>query len=108
MTAGFLDSLAGTSVSAELRENVIYHLKYQLGEGGMGVAYYALRDAPEGATPAVLKIVRPEIVANAGPTAALMIRKEAIALGRINERVPPTPFVVRFLDTGILTEAPAL
>jgi hypothetical protein len=68
----------------------------------MGVAFYAEREAQEGVTPAVLKVVRPEIVGSAGPTAHLMIQKEAIALGRLNERVPSTPFVVRFLDTGML------
>jgi hypothetical protein len=66
----------------------------------MGVAFYAVRESPQGATPAVVKVVKPEIVGTAGPTALLMIQKEAIALGRLNERVPPTPFVVRFLDTG--------
>jgi serine/threonine protein kinase len=71
----------------------------------MGVAFFAVRESPDGHTPAVLKVVRPEIVATAGSTALLMIQKEAIALGRLNERVPPTPFVVRFLDTGVITSA---
>lgn len=69
----------------------------------MGVALYATREAPDGTTPVVLKVVRPEIVGSAGPTAFLMIQKEAIALGRLAEHVPPTPFVVRFLDTGTTT-----
>lgn len=89
-------------VPSDIHPNVHYRLLHQLGEGGMGVAFYALRQSPDGVAPAVLKVVRPQIVATAGPTAALMIRKEAIALGRLNERVPPTPFVVRFLDTGNL------
>ena len=71
----------------------------------MGVAFYAVREAPDGVTPAVLKVVKPDIVGTAGPTAMLMIQKEAIALGRLNERVPPTPFVVRFMDTGTVVLA---
>src|SRR5215475_10374591 len=69
----------------------------------MGIAFYAVREGAEGVTPAVLKVVKPDIVGTAGPTAMLMIQKEAIALGRLNERVPPTPFVVRFMDTGTVT-----
>lgn len=80
-----------------------YRLVEPLGEGGMAVAFYAIREAPGGVAPAVLKVVRPEIVGTAGGTALLMIQKEAIALGRLNERIPPTPFVVRFLDTGTVT-----
>jgi serine/threonine protein kinase len=30
----------------------------------------------------------------------MIVQKEAVALGRLNERVPPTPFVVRLVDTG--------
>jgi eukaryotic-like serine/threonine-protein kinase len=47
-----------------------------------------------------MKILRPWFVHQAGPTAALIVQKEAVALGRLNERVPPTPFVVRLIDTG--------
>ena len=55
---------------------------------------------PKASTPAVLKVVKPEVLGTVGPTAFLMVQKEAIALGRLNERVPSTPFVVRFIDTG--------
>jgi hypothetical protein len=66
----------------------------------MSVAFYALRTTRDGEAPVVLKVLRPSFVQQAGPTAALIVKKEAIALGRLNERVPPTPFVVRFVDTG--------
>src|SRR5438874_11205557 len=88
-------------IRSETSHGVKYRLVSPLGEGGMGVAFYAVREAPDGVTPAVLKVVKPEIVGTAGSTALLMIQKEAIALGRLNERVPPTPFVVRFIDTGV-------
>ncbi|HEX4341350.1 MAG TPA: serine/threonine-protein kinase [Polyangiaceae bacterium] len=98
--SGLTNALAGLVIGSETSPGVQYRLVSPLGEGGMGVAFYAVREAPEGVTPAVLKVVKPDIVGTAGPTALLMIQKEAIALGRLNERVPPTPFVVRFMDTG--------
>ena len=100
MTEPGLTTLKDREIPSELHPGVSFKLQHQLGEGGMGVAFFALRQARDGVTPCVVKIVRPEIVANAGTTAALMIQKEAIALGRLNERVPPTPFVIRFLDNG--------
>lgn len=93
-------TLSGSVIPSESTPDVRYRLYHMLGEGGMGMAFYAVRESPQGATPAVLKVVKPENVGTAGQTALLMIQKEAIALGRLNERVPPTPFVVRFLDTG--------
>ncbi|HEX3595311.1 MAG TPA: serine/threonine-protein kinase, partial [Polyangiaceae bacterium] len=98
--SGLTNALAGLVIGSETSPGVKYRLVSPLGEGGMGVAFYAVRESPEGVTPAVLKVVKPDIVGTAGPTALLMIQKEAIALGRLNERVPPTPFVVRFMDTG--------
>jgi serine/threonine protein kinase len=98
--SGLGAALSGATIPSETDPSVLYRLVYVLGDGGMGVAFYAIRESRDGITPAVLKVVRPEIVSTAGGTAQLMIQKEAIALGRLNERVPSTPFVVRFLDTG--------
>jgi serine/threonine protein kinase len=95
-----LAALIGRIVPSEVVPGVGYRLVWQLGEGGMSVVFYALRVTAEGETPVVIKLLRPSFVASAGPTAALIVKKEAIALGRLNERVPPTPFVVRFIDTG--------
>ncbi|HYP88231.1 MAG TPA: hypothetical protein VEQ59_08755, partial [Polyangiaceae bacterium] len=77
-----------------------YRLERQVGEGGMGSAYLALRQAPEGLSPVVVKLVRPAFGPNSDRAAALVVLKEAVALGRLNERVPPCPFVVRLVDTG--------
>ncbi len=95
-----LDPLIGKEVPSEVTPGVSYRPVWQLGEGGMSVVFYALRVSAQGEIPVVIKMLKPAFVAKAGPTAALIIKKEAIALGRLNERVPPTPFVVRFIDTG--------
>jgi serine/threonine protein kinase len=100
-----LDPILGKDVPSEVTPGVSYRPVWQLGEGGMSVVFYALRVSPEGEVPVVIKMLKPSFVANAGPTAALIVKKEAIALGRLNERVPPTPFVVRYIDTGTLPVA---
>lgn len=65
----------------------------------MGVAYLAQRETASGVSPVVVKAVRPVLsVRTVAPE--LIAQKEAVALGRLNERVPPSPFVVRFVDTG--------
>jgi hypothetical protein len=48
----------------------------------------------------VLKIIQPAIIAQAGERAEMVVRKEAVALGRLNERIPSCPSVVRLLDAG--------
>jgi serine/threonine protein kinase len=99
------DSLAtavGGSIPSEVVPGVVYSLLAPVGQGAMAVAFYALRVAPEGECPVVIKVLRPWFVRQLGSTAALTVKKEAIALGRLNERVPATPFVVRFIDTGVV------
>ncbi|MFO0592060.1 MAG: serine/threonine-protein kinase [Polyangiaceae bacterium] len=93
---GFL----GHEVPSEVGQGVRYRLLSRIGQGAMGVAFYAVRVSPEGSTPVVMKVIRPWFVQQAGQAAALLVQKEAVALGRLNERVPPTPFVVRLIDTG--------
>ncbi|MCC6553731.1 MAG: serine/threonine protein kinase [Polyangiaceae bacterium] len=90
----------GAEIPSEVVPRVLYRVVREIGDGAMSIVYYALRVAPEGESPVVLKVLRPWLVRRAGPTAALIIKKEAVALGRLNERVPPTPFVVRFIDAG--------
>jgi len=90
----------GSEIRSDLNPSVVYRLGRRVGEGGMSVAYLALRVAPEGQCPVVLKIMRMQCVSQYGETAALVAKKEAVALGRLNERVPATPFVVRLVDVG--------
>jgi len=79
---------------------VSYEVQRRLGEGGTAIAYLAMRHAPDGDSPVVIKIILPRIVSESDEKALTIIKKEAVALGRLNERVPPTPFVVRLVDTG--------
>jgi serine/threonine protein kinase len=91
--------LRGRIIESEVQAGVRYFIERHVGEGGMGQAYLARREAPEGAGPVVVKVVRPT-VGEGRISAELLAQKEAVALGRLNERVPPGPFVVRFIDTG--------
>ena len=94
------DPFIGTTVHSELRPGVVYRIERTLGEGGTARAYFASRFGPEGTSPVVMKVIQPIVIQQAGERARMIVQKEAVALGRINERVPPCPFVVRLLDTG--------
>jgi serine/threonine protein kinase len=93
---------SGQTIRSALQPGVEYQLRGLLGEGGMGAVYFALRVAAEGSSAVALKIVNPDVVAVAGEEALISFRKEAVALGRLNEHTPPTPYVVRLLDTGLV------
>ncbi len=90
-------------VPSENQPGVSFKIERRLGEGGTAVAYFATRMGPEGTSPVVLKVILPNIIMQAGDTARMIVQKESVALGRLNERVPPCPFVVRLLDVGSIT-----
>lgn len=50
----------------------------------------------------VVKVLRPHAIRDSGALAAAAIGKEVLALQRLSERDPPTPYVVRFFDSGVL------
>ena len=90
----------GAVFASEVHPGVSYRIEHALGEGGTAVAYYATRQSAEQESPCVVKVILPRIVIESGERALTIVKKEAVALGRLNERVPPTPFVVRLMDTG--------
>lgn len=97
-----LTALRGSTLASQTSVGVHYRVGASLGGGGMAVVHYAVRCSPSGECPAVIKIMRPWFVRDSGNAASTVFRKEAVALGRLNEQVPPTPFVVRLLDMGEL------
>ncbi|HVY27234.1 MAG TPA: serine/threonine-protein kinase [Polyangiaceae bacterium] len=92
-------TLRGRVIESEVQPGVRYQLERHVGEGGMGMAYLAWREAPDGVQPVVVKVVTPGAYGDQ-VSPELVAQKEAVALGRLNECVPACPFVVRFVDTG--------
>jgi serine/threonine protein kinase len=97
-----------------------YRLESILGAGGMGVAFLARVEDDEtsvrsGIAPApprpgrplagsrcVVKVLLPQVVARESRIAELSFKKEVVALSRLADKLPPSPFVVRYLDAGLL------
>ncbi len=97
-----LEALIGSELPSESYPGTFYRVIAVVGEGAMSVAFYAQRISAEGECGVVVKMLKPWFVQQWGATAQLIVQKEAVALGRLNERVPPTPFVVRLIDTGMV------
>ena len=100
---GSLEEFLGSAIPSDVHPGVAFHLERTLGTGATATAFFATRTSPQGDSPAVVKIILPRVVMQGGDTASMVVRKEAVALGRLNERVPPTPFVIRFLDAGTVS-----
>lgn len=97
-----LHGLEGVSVRAPQQPDVVYTVERRVGAGSYSIAFFAVRRAPDGEASVVLKFVRPSLMRAAGELAILAVEKETVALGRLNERVPPTPFVVRLLASDAI------
>ncbi|HRI63370.1 MAG TPA: serine/threonine-protein kinase [Polyangium sp.] len=98
----FWQEIIGEQIPSQIQPSAYYKVERFLGGGGMSVALFATRLAPDGETPVVLKVLKPQLAFRQDQTALLAVAKEAVALGRLNDRVPTTPFVVRYIDSGNL------
>jgi eukaryotic-like serine/threonine-protein kinase len=97
-----LPKLSGTLLTPTGQSAVTYRLEEMIGQGAHGVVFLALQRLPQAFAPAVVKLLRPRAVRELAGLAGTAIGKEVAALKRLSERVPPTPFVVQFLDAGTL------
>ncbi len=95
-----LTCLEGETLVSNAFDGTSYRLTRRIGAGGMSIAFLAVRRSPSGSAPVVVKIMRPFVMRQSARTGNLIVLKEAVALGRLNEKVPPTPFVVRLVETG--------
>jgi serine/threonine protein kinase len=100
--ATYCGELIGAVLASALHPGVSYRLDRAIGEGGTAKAFLATREAEGSVTTVVLKVVLPSFAKSQGSTASMIVRKEAVALGRLNEVVPPSAFVVRLYDTGMI------
>src|SRR3954471_20549633 len=97
-----LSSLAGGTLSSTYQPAVSYRIHRTIGEGGTAITFLAVRGEGDRTTPVILKVVRPVAAGDDAAFAGLSVMKEAVALGRLNERTPPTPYVVRLIDSGAM------
>jgi serine/threonine protein kinase len=97
-----LERLTGMVVPSGTLAGVTFRLERVLGAGGVGVVFGATRSEGGTQNAVVVKVLRPSLVTAGGSIAPASVRKEAVALGRLNQHVPPTPFVVRLVDAGDL------
>ncbi len=79
---------------------VSHRLDRFLAGGGMSLTFLGTRRSPQAESTIVLKVMRPSFLRSASHAATLAMRKEAEALGRLNARTPPNPFVIRLVDVG--------
>ncbi len=98
-----LSGLLDLALASERLPGASYRVQRQIGSGAFAVALAATRSIATSTVPVVLKVTRPHVLQEAGDLAWQIFKKECVALGRLNEQVPPTPFVVRLLDAGSVT-----
>jgi eukaryotic-like serine/threonine-protein kinase len=95
-----LRSLVGASIPSDAAPGTSFRIERVLAQGGSAVTFFALRMTASHFGPVVLKVIRPGILDRA--EGMLLVRKEAVALSRLGSVVPPTPYVVRVIDTGAI------
>lgn len=101
-TTDDLGDLVGVELAGR-RPGWRFRIERRLGGGSQGNAFLSTRISEGGTDPVVVKIWRPSFVLAHAELANLVLRKEYVALARLNDHVPPTPFVVRLIDGGEIT-----
>jgi serine/threonine protein kinase len=91
--------LTGTIVVSGNDAAVRYRLQQRIGYGAHGVVFSAVREGPRPERVTV-KVLRPHAIRGTSALAELTIKKELEALRRLMADGKPSPYVVRFLDTG--------
>jgi serine/threonine protein kinase len=98
-----LKFLVGQTVPSSFDARVSYELEAVLGQGATAAAFVASRVAPTGRARVVIKVLLPHLLQERDDLLRLAFKKEVVALGRLGEHVPPTPFVVRLIEAGELS-----
>ncbi len=79
-----------------------YRLERLVGRGSLFVTFRATRIDDEGAVPHAVKVLRPSLLRAWPSGARVLSREQARVLAILNERVPPSPHVVRLFEIGEL------
>src|SRR5690349_10111523 len=95
-----LEALTGASFASMYEASTSFSLERIIGSGASNVAFRARRRSAFGDSTVVVKVMRPRLVKEQPKLADLILGKEVLALSRLNERIPPTPYVVRMVDAG--------
>jgi len=96
-----LDGLAPTLIAAPVA-GARYRLERVVGRGTLFVTFRATRIDELGAVPHAVKVLRPSLERAWPAGARLLSNEQARVLAIVNERVPPSPHVVRLLEVGEL------
>jgi len=92
-----LDGLLSSFVVAS---SARYRLERLLGRGTLFVTFAATRIGEEGAVPYVVKVLRPSLALAWPEGVRVLSRDQAKVMSILNDRVPPSPHVVRLLEAG--------
>ncbi|HEX7666722.1 MAG TPA: serine/threonine-protein kinase [Polyangiaceae bacterium] len=91
------DKLTGMVLQGS--QNVSFHLRDRIGEGGQGWVFTANWDEPGGFV-VIVKVLRPDAV---NADALRRFQREAEVLRMLSTRGAPNPYIVRFFDHAIAT-----
>ncbi|NRA35462.1 MAG: protein kinase [Polyangiaceae bacterium] len=98
-----LSDLRGITIqSSSLLQGATYELTQSTDADATTVTYLAHRRVNDSTSTVSIKVIRPTIIKAGREKANLLVQKEGLALARLAQRVPPTPFVVRLVETGSL------